>query len=83
MCGRFTLAAPDPAQLRARFRVDEGLELRRRFNVAPGDDVLATIDRGDGGPAGTLLRWGLVPAWAADPRELGVKTINARAETVA
>ncbi|MDX6718610.1 MAG: hypothetical protein QOJ63_864 [Solirubrobacteraceae bacterium] len=55
MCGRYTLAAPDPAQLRARFRFDEAVALRRRFNVAPGDDVLAVVDRGDGGPHGAAL----------------------------
>jgi putative SOS response-associated peptidase YedK len=83
MCGRFTLAAPDPARIRARFRFDERLEIRTRFNVAPGDDVLAVVRRADADPHGVLLRWGLVPAWASDPREVGVKTINARAETVA
>jgi len=85
MCGRYTLAfaGTDPAQLRARFGIGERLELRRRYNVAPGDDVLAVIDSGDAGPEGALLRWGLVPHWASDPREVAAKTINARAETVA
>ena len=82
MCGRFTLATPDPSQIRARFPIGERLEVRRRYNVAPGDDVLAVVRRGPQ-PEGALLRWGLVPHWAADPRELGVTTINARAETVA
>ncbi|HEX4345181.1 MAG TPA: SOS response-associated peptidase [Solirubrobacteraceae bacterium] len=84
MCGRYTLAAPDPAQLRVRFGVDERLEIRRRFNVAPGDDVLAVVRERDAKrPSGALLRWGLVPHWARDPREIAVRTINARAETVA
>jgi putative SOS response-associated peptidase YedK len=83
MCGRFTLATPDPSQLRARFAIGERLAVRRRFNVAPGDDVLAVMQRPEGAPEGALLRWGLVPSWASEPRELGVKTINARAETVA
>ncbi len=84
MCGRYTLATPDPAQLRARFPLGERLELRRRFNVAPGDDVPAVVQREEGAePEGMLLRWGLVPFWASDPGEIGVKTINARAETVA
>lgn len=82
MCGRYTLATPDPSQIRARFPIGESLEVRRRFNVAPGDDVLAVLG-GDSAPAGALLRWGLVPFWASDPREVGVTTINARAETVA
>jgi putative SOS response-associated peptidase YedK len=82
MCGRYTLATPDPSQIRARFPIGESLQVRRRFNVAPGDDVLAVVG-GKADPAGALLRWGLVPFWASDPREVGVTTINARAETVA
>jgi putative SOS response-associated peptidase YedK len=79
MCGRYTLATPDPSQIRARFAIDGSLEVRQRFNVAPGDDVLAVV----GDASAALLRWGLVPFWASDPREVGVTTINARAETVA
>ncbi|HEY0343483.1 MAG TPA: SOS response-associated peptidase [Solirubrobacteraceae bacterium] len=82
MCGRFTLASPDPSQIRERFPIGERLEVRRRFNVAPGDDVLAVVRRA-AQPEGALLRWGLVPHWASNPRDLGVTTINARAETVA
>jgi len=85
MCGRYTLATPDLGGLRGRFPLRETLEVRRRFNIAPGDDVLAVIRRGEDGaePEGALLRWGLVPHWASDPREMAAKTINARAETVA
>ena len=85
MCGRYTLATPDLGQLRTRFALRDSLEVRRRFNVAPGDDVLAVIRRGDdaGRPEAAYLRWGLVPFWAADPGEVAAKTINARAETVA
>jgi putative SOS response-associated peptidase YedK len=83
VCGRFTLAQTDPSQLRERFPVGEGLAVRRRYNVAPGDDVLAVVRREDSAPEGALLRWGLVPYWASEPAQLGVKTINARAETIA
>ncbi len=81
MCGRYTLASTTPAQLRARFPLGESVQIAQRFNVAPGDDVLAVVMR-DGGPTGALLRWGLVPPWADDPR-VGFRMINARAETVA
>jgi len=81
MCGRYTLAKPDPGRIRARFGIAASVEVRRRYNVAPGDDVLAVLRRGTVSE-GTVLRWGLVPPWAGDPRELGVKTINARAETL-
>ena len=83
MCGRFTLAATDPSRIRARFPVGERIEVRRRYNVAPGDDVLAVVRHDESPPAGELLRWGLVPHWATDPRDLGARTINARAETIA
>lgn len=82
MCGRYSLATPTPADVRARFPIGESVQVRRRYNVAPADDVLAiTADR-EGAPRGELLRWGLVPSWAERPN-VGLKMINARAETVA
>ena len=45
MCGRYTVATGDLAGLRARFGLDERVELRRRFNVAPGDEVVAVTRR--------------------------------------
>jgi putative SOS response-associated peptidase YedK len=82
VCGRYSLAAPTPFDVRARFPVGESVEVRRRYNVAPADDVLAvTVDR-EGAPRGELLRWGLVPSWAERP-DIGLKMINARAETAA
>ena len=80
MCGRYTLATPDPADIRARFPVGEQIEIRRRYNVAPGDDVLAVTTDREGAPRGELLRWGLVPTWAKGP-DTGLKMINARLET--
>jgi putative SOS response-associated peptidase YedK len=82
VCGRYTLAIPDPAAVRARFPIGESIEVRRRYNVAPGDEVLAVTTDREGHPRGELLRWGLVPTWAKTP-ETGLKMINARVETVA
>jgi putative SOS response-associated peptidase YedK len=81
VCGRYTLAAPNPAKVRHRFPIDESVEIRRRYNVAPGDEVLAVTTDRDGNPRGELLRWGLVPSWARQP-DTGLKMINARVETV-
>ncbi|HEY2259516.1 MAG TPA: SOS response-associated peptidase [Solirubrobacteraceae bacterium] len=81
MCGRYTLAAPDPAAIRDRFPVGESIEIKRRFNVAPGDEVLAVTTDREGTPRGDVLRWGLVPSWAKRP-DTGLKMINARLETV-
>jgi putative SOS response-associated peptidase YedK len=82
VCGRYSLAGPDPSVLRERFPVGESVEIRRRYNVAPGDDVLAVTTDREGAPRGELLRWGLVPYWAKDPKSLGLKLINARSETM-
>jgi len=81
MCGRYSLAVPDPSQVRARFPVGEAVEIRARYNVAPGDEVLAVTTDRDGAPRGELLRWGLVPPWSEEPRS-GLKMINARSETL-
>ena len=83
MCGRYTLAGPDPSSLRDRFGIGESVQIRRRYNVAPGDDVLAVTTDREGAPRGQVLRWGLVPHWAKDPKALGLKLINARSETMA
>lgn len=88
MCGRYTLAGPQPGEwsatrLRTRFPgLGESVDLRRRFNVAPTDEVACVTAGREGAPRGELLRWGLVPHWAKDPG-LGAKMINARAESVA
>jgi putative SOS response-associated peptidase YedK len=56
--------------LRKRFGIDERVEIRRRYNVAPGDEVLAITKDG---PA--LLRWGFL-------RDNAYTTINARVESL-
>jgi putative SOS response-associated peptidase YedK len=82
VCGRYTLATPSPADIRARFPVGESVQIARRYNVAPGDDVLAVTTDREGTTRGELLSWGLVPSWADTPKT-GLKMINARVETVA
>ncbi len=82
MCGRYSLAGPNPSEVRERFALGPEIEVRRRWNVAPQDDVVAVTTTREGVPRGDVLRWGLVPFWAKDPA-VGDKTINARAETVA
>ncbi len=43
--------------------------------------MLTIVAAGDGEREPALLRWGLIPRWAKDPR-IGNKLINARAETL-
>jgi putative SOS response-associated peptidase YedK len=82
VCGRYTLASVDPWDLRSRFPAAGELDIRRRYNVAPSDEVLAVTTDRAGAPRLELLRWGLVPFWADGP-DTRAKMINARAETVA
>ncbi|MBK5968631.1 MULTISPECIES: SOS response-associated peptidase [Thiorhodovibrio] len=53
-----------------------------RYNIAPGSRILACRVQADNQRELASLHWGLLPSWAKD-RKLGVKTFNARAETVA
>lgn len=82
MCGRYTLAGPNPGSLRDRFGIGDSVDIRQRFNVAPMEEVVCVTTDREGAPRGDLLRWGLVPHWAKDPKT-GYKMINARAETIA
>jgi putative SOS response-associated peptidase YedK len=82
MCGRFTLTASREA-LHNLFPLFDVPALDPRYNVAPTQSVLAVrVPPADDQPAPALLRWGLIPAWAADPKKAR-QPINARAETAA
>jgi putative SOS response-associated peptidase YedK len=90
MCGRFSFKA-SPDDIRKVFAVEPPAGYRPRYNIAPSQDVLALVleeggsppeEPAGGGKQARMLRWGLVPFWADDPR-IGNRMINARAETVA
>ena len=81
MCGRFTLTST-PEELAHRFGLAELPRCAPRYNVAPGQDVLAIRAGGDGARRAEPLRWGLVPPWS-DSLAVGARMINARAETAA
>jgi putative SOS response-associated peptidase YedK len=50
-----------------------------RYNVAPGSMMPVVIRKEN--TVAEVMRWGLVPFWAKDPR-MGYKMINARAESL-
>ena len=81
MCGRFTLTA-DQDSFEDRFSLTRfDLGWAPSFNIAPTQEVLTvTNDGGENRPE--LMRWGLVPSWAKDPK-IGNRMINARSETLA
>jgi putative SOS response-associated peptidase YedK len=77
MCGRFTL---DPTtKLYERFQIQNWLEIKARFNIAPTQDVPVIIRNSPNRIV--MMRWGLIPHWAKD-ESIGTKMINARAETI-
>ena len=81
MCGRYSLIQGEDA-LRAQFDLDAfGFDWQPRYNMAPQQPVPIIVAHRGRRTIG-LVRWGLVPAWApTDAADM--KTINARAETVA
>lgn len=84
MCGRFTLSTPTDILVEL-FEIAAAPmpELPPRYNIAPTQGVAAVrIVPGGAVRELAVLRWGLVPFWAKDP-DIGARTINARAETVA
>ena len=79
MCGRFTQRLSWRELQEFLDLIGAPQNLRPRYNVAPGQSI-ATVRLADGGRRLSMLRWGLIPAWAKEP-SIGYKMINARAET--
>lgn len=82
MCGRYMLTTPVDA-LRQMFLFSERPNLAPRYNIAPTQEVpIVRPTRDRTGRELIMVRWGLVPYWADDPR-IGNRLINARRESVA
>jgi len=61
MCGRFSRSSPADVILEELGVMSStAVDLRPRYNVCPGDDVAAIVQRPEGRRLGTL-RWGLAP----------------------
>jgi putative SOS response-associated peptidase YedK len=83
MCGRYRRTTREEELCRIyNIPIPPQRDLPISYNIAPSHDVLvirfnpATSQR-----SLDALRWGLVPHWAEDKR-IGVRTINARCETI-
>lgn len=84
MCGRASLASMPGeliAYLQPRHIRDVPPWYEPSYNIAPSQSLFAIRDAEDGREA-RAMRWGLVPSWAREP-DIGMRMINARAETVA
>jgi putative SOS response-associated peptidase YedK len=80
-CGRYVLQvkAKDLAKRYNVAKTPDGI--RENFNVAPGQSLPVVIEPQEGGRRIEMMRWGLVPVWAKDPK-IGYKLINARDDTI-
>ena len=82
MCGRFTQTAT-PAIIAEEFEVAAPSLFQPRYNIAPSQPIaVIRIEPDRTTRTLVMLRWGLIPSWAKDPK-MGNQCINAKAETVA
>ena len=79
MCGRFTQRLSWREVHELMSLLGPARNLRPRYNVAPAQTV-AVVRAGPEGRMLSMLRWGLIPAWAKESN-IGYKLINARAGT--
>lgn len=78
MCNRYFLTS-SPDAVRRTFGYAETPEFPPRYNIAPTQPVAIVHYGLSRQPEFRLVRWGLVPAWWKNPRELP-NFFNARAE---
>jgi putative SOS response-associated peptidase YedK len=82
MCGRYRLTAKE-RYLRDHFAIEGDLSWAPRWNIAPTQRVpIVRQDRNEPNRTFSLVRWGLIPAWAKNA-SIGFKTINGMSETAA
>lgn len=77
MCGRYILQQPE--RIKERFKASNEVEIKPNYNAAPGQLMPVIVRNSPNRIA--LMKWGLVPSWAKDPK-IGYKMINARSEGI-
>lgn len=82
MCGRYLLTTPGE-ELRRLFGVEGPLpNFGPRWNVAPTQEMPVVRRHPEtGARVMSMLRWGLVPHWSADP-SVATRLLHARAEGI-
>ena len=84
MCGRYYRRS-DKQRIAEAFRigVPPSFDILPDYNVAPTTEQPVIVeDRDTGERTLHAMVWGLVPAWCDDPKQLGISTINASADTL-
>lgn len=67
MCGRYTIVITMDELMRYyMIEVPTNRYHTPRYNVAPGQMVMAVVSDGEKNRLGEL-KWGLIPSWAKDP----------------
>jgi putative SOS response-associated peptidase YedK len=82
MCGRY--ARGDKQKIAEHFAIcgSEIPDFEPSWNVAPQTfQPVIRLNRDSGEREIVMMRWGLVPYWAKEP-SIGLRTINAKAETI-
>jgi putative SOS response-associated peptidase YedK len=79
MCGRYLITSA-PEAFRRLFGYREQPNFPPRYNVAPTQPV-PIVRLAEGERQFVLVRWGLIPSFAEDPRKFAL-LINARSESV-
>lgn len=90
MCGRYVRRS-DKQRIAEHFRLtgsaqnmaDAAVEIFPSYNIAPTtfQPVIRLADECDERILVTM-RWGLIPPWIAEAKNLGISTINTKAETI-
>lgn len=80
-CGRYTLSVKSK-DLQKRYNLaKEPKDIPQSFDVKPGQTLPVITATENGEPRLEMMRWGLVPFWAKDPK-IGYSTFNARDDSV-
>lgn len=80
MCGRYTLTKPLKTIISHLEAQSFRGEYLKRYNIAPTQSMPVVVSP-DGNRELEIMRWGLIPSWAKDPKTQS-PLINARAETI-
>ncbi len=80
MCNRFTIRIP-AAVLMHQFGLEAEVQLPLRFNVTPNTQI-PVIRQVDNQRQLSMMKWGLVPSWAPEPK-IKYSTFNAKSEEAA
>ncbi len=76
MCGRYVIIST-PEAIRALFGYAEQPNFPPRYNVAPTQPI-PVVRLHDGKRSFALMRWGLLPSWVKDPKNLSASHQCAR-----